>query len=99
MSRFVVQSSQKTDLKNRKYEKMPENSQILACFGVFEKLNLLRLNFAAAVKLYLHFLQIKMVGKLKSRAIACNQVFLCVKNADFSPNHKVLGGNVPVFKH
>ena len=36
-----------------------------------------RLDFAEAVKLYLvNFLQIKMVGMLKSRAIACNQVFL-----------------------
>ena len=49
-----------------------------------------RLDFAAAVKLYLvNFLQIKMVGMLQSRAIACNQVFF-VSNADFSPNHKVL---------
>ena len=36
---------------------------------------------------FVHFLQIKIVGKLKSREIAWNQVF-CVKNADFSPNHK-----------
>ena len=60
--------------KKRKNEKMPKNSQFWACFGVFEQLNLVRLNFAVAVKLYfVHFLQIKMVGKLKSRGIACNQ--------------------------
>ena len=52
------------------------------------------LNFVVDVKLNLvQFLQIKMVGKLKSRAIACNQVF-CVKNADFSLNHKVLRGEM-----
>ena len=53
-----------------------------------------RLNFAVAAKLYFdHFLQIKMVGKLKSRGIAWNQLF-CDKNADFSPNHKVFGGKM-----
>ena len=37
-----------------------------------------RLNFAVAAKLYFdHFLQIKMVGKLKSRGMAWNQLFLC----------------------
>ena len=41
-----------------------------------------RLDFAAAVKYLVNFLQIKMVGMLKSRAIACNQVFF-VSNADF----------------
>ena len=40
------------DLKNRKNEKMPKNSQFWACFGVFEQSNLFRLNFAVAVKLY-----------------------------------------------
>ena len=70
-------------------EKMPENSQIWACFGVFEQLNLFRLNFSVAVKFYfVHLLLIKMVGRLKSLGIAWNQVF-CVKNVDFSPNHKV----------
>ena len=59
------------DLKNRKNEKMTKNSQFWACFGVFEELNLFRLNFAIAVKLYfVHFLLIKMVGMLKSREIA-----------------------------
>ena len=54
------------DLKNRKNEKMPN-----ACFGVFEQLNLFRLNFAVAVKLYfVHLLLIKMVGMLKGRKIA-----------------------------
>ena len=79
---------------------MPKNSQFWACFGVFEQLNLVRLNFAVAVKLYfVHLLLIKMVGMLKSRGIAWNQVF-CVKNVDFSPNHKVfLGKNVPIMKN
>ena len=67
---------------------MAKNSQFWACFGVFELLNQFRLNFAVAKKLYfVHFLQIKIVEKLKSRGIAWNQVF-CVKKADFSPNHK-----------
>ena len=35
-SRFWVKSSQKIDIKNRKNEKMPKNSQFWACFGVFE---------------------------------------------------------------
>ena len=49
---------------------MPKNSQFWSCFGVFEKPNLFRLNFAIAVKLcFVHFLLIKMVRKLKSRAI------------------------------
>ena len=66
---------------------MPKNSQFWACFGVFEQLNLFRLNFAVAVKLYfVHLLLIKMVGILKSRGIAYN-LFFCVKNVDFSPNH------------
>ena len=70
-SRFWVKSSQKIDIKNRKNEKMPKNSQFWACFGVFEQLNLVRLNFAVAVKLYfVHLLLIKMVGMLKSREIA-----------------------------
>ena len=55
---------------------MPKINQFWACFGVVEQLNLARLNSAVAVKLYfVHILQIKMVGKLKSRATACNQVF------------------------
>ena len=50
---------------------MPKNRQFWACFGVFEQLNLVRLNSAVAVKLYfVHILQIKMVGKLKSHEIA-----------------------------
>ena len=54
-----------------KKEKMPKNSQFWACFGVVEQLNLARLNSAVAVKLYfVHILQIKMVGKLKSHEIA-----------------------------
>ena len=44
---------------------MPQNSQFWACFGVFEQLNLFRLNFALAVKLYFVVLLIKMVGMLK----------------------------------
>ena len=35
-SRFWVKSSQKIDIKNRKNEKMPKNSQFWACFGVFD---------------------------------------------------------------
>ena len=78
---------------------MPENSQIWACFGVFEQLNLFRLNIAIAVKLYfVHFLLIKMVGILKICGVEWNQLF-CVKNVDFSPNHKVfLGENMPAIK-
>ena len=77
------------DLKNRKNEKMAKNSQFWACFGVFEWLNLFRLNFALAEKLYfLPFLEIMMVGKLKSPAIVRNKTF-CVKNVDLSPNHQV----------
>ena len=50
---------------------MPKNSQFWAYFGVFKQLNLVRLNFAVAVKLYfVHLLLIKMVGMLKSREIA-----------------------------
>ena len=57
--------------KTAKNEKMPQNSQFWACFGVFEQLNLVRLNFAVAVMLYFaHVLQMKMVTKLKSREIA-----------------------------
>ena len=57
--------------KKRNNEKLPKNSQFGACFGVFEQLNLVRLNFAVAVKLYfVHLLLIKMVGMLKSREIA-----------------------------
>ena len=79
---------------------MPKNSQFWACFGVFEQLNLFRLNFAVAVKLYfVHLLLIKMVGMLKSRGIAWNQVF-CVKDVDFSPKHNFFwGGDVPVIKN
>ena len=35
-SRFRVQSSQKIDIKNRKNEKMPQNNQFWAYFGVLE---------------------------------------------------------------
>ena len=35
-SRFRAQSSQKIDIKNRKNEKIPKNSQFWTCFGVFE---------------------------------------------------------------
>ena len=50
---------------------MPKNRQFWTCFGVLEPPNFFRLNFAVAVKLYFaHFLQMKMVGKLKSREIA-----------------------------
>ena len=48
---------------------MDKNSQFWACFGVFELLNLFRLNFAVAMY-FVHLLQIKIVGKLKSRKIA-----------------------------
>ena len=52
---------------------MPKNSQFWACFGVFEQLNLVRLNFAIAVKLYfVHFVLMKMFGKLKSSGKAWN---------------------------
>ena len=68
--------------KHKKNKKTPQNNQFWACFGVFEYLNLFCLNFTAAVKLYFaHFLQVKMIGKLKIRGMAWNQVF--------SPNHKV----------
>ena len=63
--------------KKEKNEKLPKNSQFWACFGVFEQLNLVRLNSTVAIKLYfVHILQIKMVGKLKSREI---RFFLCQK--------------------
>ena len=66
----------------------------LGMFVVFQQLNLFCLNFAVAVKLYfVHVLLIKMVGMLKSCGIAWNQVF-CVKNVDFSPNHKVFLGKM-----
>ena len=90
-SRFGAQSSQKRDIKKRKNEKMPKNSQFWACFGVFEQLNLVRLNSAVAVKLYfVHILQIKVVGKLKSHEIAWNQLF-CDKNANFHQITKFFG--------
>ena len=93
-SRFGAQSPQKRDIKKRKNEKMPKNSQFWACFGVFEQLNLVRLNSVVAIKLYfVHILQIKMAGKLKSHEIAWNQLF-CDKNAIFSPNHKVFWGKM-----
>ena len=61
-------------------------------FVVFEQLNLFCLNFAVAVKLYfVHLLLVKMVGMLKSRGIAWNQVF-CVKNAAFHQIAKLFGG-------
>ena len=79
----------KKDLKKRKNEKMPKNSQFWACFGVFEQLNLFRLNFAVAVKLYfVHLLPIKMVGMLKSCGIAWNHT----KSQSF------FGENVPIIK-
>ena len=70
-----------------------------ANFGLlFKQLKLFRLNFAVAVLLYfVHLLLIKMVGMLKSRGKVWNQVF-CVKNVDFSLNHKLFGENVPVTK-
>ena len=49
---------------------MPQNSQFWACFGVFEQLNLFRLNFAVAVKL---------VGMLKSRGISWSQAIFVKK--------------------
>ena len=63
--------------KTEKKEKMVKNSQFWTCFGVLELLNMFRLNFAVAVKLYfVHFLQIRMGGNMKSRGIAWNQLFL-----------------------
>ena len=92
-SRFGAQSSPKRDLKKRKNEKMPKNSQFWACFGVFEQLNLVRLNSAVAVKLYfVHILQIKMVGKLKSHEIAWNQLFFWQKCWFFYQITKFVGG-------
>ena len=85
-SRFGAKSSQKRDLKKRKNEKIPKNSQFWAHFGVLEQLNLVRLIFAVAVKLhFVHLLLIKMVGMLKSREIAWN-LFFCVKNVDLLRN-------------
>ena len=81
-------------------EKMPENSQIWACFGVFEQLNLFRLNFSVAVKFYfVHLLLIKMVGRLKSLGIAWNQVFLCQKCWFFTKSQSFLGEKLPVIKY
>ena len=58
----------KKEPKKPKNWKMPKNSHF---FGVVEYLNLFCLNFAVAVKLYFdHFLQIKIVGKLKRRETA-----------------------------
>ena len=86
---FFIPSVKKVDLKNRKNEKMAQNGQFWAYFGVFEWLTLFRLNFALAEKLYfLPFLEIMMVGKLKSPAIARHKIF-CVENVDFLPNHQV----------
>ena len=86
---FFIPSVKKVDLKNRKNEKMAQNGQFWAYFGVFEWLNLFRPNFAPAVKLYfLSFLRIMMGGNLKSPAITRNKIF-CVKNVAFLPNHKV----------
>ena len=68
---FGLKILKKGTSKTEKNEKMPQNSQLLACLGVFEQLNLVRLNFAIAVKLYfVHLLLIKRVGMLKSREIA-----------------------------
>ena len=77
-----------------------EDTPILGMFWCIRATKSVPLNFAIAVKLYfVHLLLIKMVGMLKSRGIAWNQVF-CVKNVDFSPNHKVfLGKNVPIMKN
>ena len=78
---------------------MPKNSHFWACFGVFEQLNLFRLNFAVAVKLYfVHLLLIKMVGMLKSRGIAWNQVFVS-KMLFFTKSQSCLGENVTVIKY
>ena len=68
---------------------MPKNSQFWACFGVFEQLNLVRLNFAIALKLYfVHLLLIKMVGMLKSREIR----FFVSKMLIFHQITKFFGG-------
>ena len=73
--------------------KKMRNSPNTANFGLlFKQLKLFRLNFAVAVLLYfVHLLLIKMVGMLKSRGKVWNQVF-CVKNVDFSLNHKLFWG-------
>ena len=82
---FGFKVLKKLTSKTEKKEKMPQNSQFWASFGVYEEPNL---NFAVGVMLYFDlFLNIKMVRKPKSRAIACIQVF-CVKNADlFTHQH------------
>ena len=86
---FLFQVWKKWISKTEKNEKMAQNGQFWAYFGVFEWLNLFRLNFAPAVKLYfLSFLRIMMGGNLKSPAITRNKIF-CVKNVAFLPNHKV----------
>ena len=80
---FFYSKREQMDPKN-KMRKLAKNSQFWTWFGAFEWLNPFRPNFAP-------FLRIMMVGKLKSPAIARNQIF-CVKNVDFLPN---LGQNVP----
>ena len=86
---FLFKVWKKWISKTGKMKKTVKNSQFWACFGVFEWLNLFRLNFAPAVKLYfLSFLRIMMGGNLKSPAITRNKIF-CVKNVAFLPNHKV----------
>ena len=78
---------------------MPQNNHFCACFGVLEKLNLFRLNFAVPVNLYFaHFLQMKMVVKLQSRGKAWNQVFR-VRNAVFYKITKLFWEKVTVIKY
>ena len=66
-----------------------------ANFGLlFKQLKLFRLNFAVAVLLYfVHLLLIKMVGMLKSRGIAWNQVFVS-KMLIFHQITKFFGGEM-----
>ena len=60
---FFIPSVKKVDLKNRKNEKMAQNGQFWAYFGVFKWLNLFRLNFAPAVKcISYHFCGLWWVG-------------------------------------
>ena len=57
------------------------------------------MNFALAVKFYFaHFLEMKMVGKLKSCGIAWNQ-FFCVKMLFFTISQTCLEENVPIIEH
>ena len=65
------------DLKNRKKRKWSKTANFGHVLVYKRILNMFRLNFAVAVKLYfVHFLQIKMGGNMKTRGTAWNQLFL-----------------------